>query len=142
MRCEGWPRKLNEYLVQRQDLYQAEGFTWGKTDCVHFVADWVQLLTGTDPLGDLRNAYGSEKEALKLLRDKEGTLLEALTARFGAPVHPAFAQRGDVAYIQLEGMESCGILLTSGSLMRGLFPTERGFTLQRYQDCLYAFRIE
>ena len=39
---------------------------WGQSDCLTFVADWVQLLHGVDPAADLRLTYGSFAECQRV----------------------------------------------------------------------------
>jgi cell wall-associated NlpC family hydrolase len=138
MRVAGWQRRLNEFVIATEQRYKAVGFKPGEFDCVHFVADWVQVLTGTDPLGDYRGAYTSIEQGLALIR--EGGLRQALEARFGAPVEPSKAMRGDVAFC--ESLQMCGIYFTSGARMCALFLGEGGFTLRRARDTDFAFRVD
>jgi hypothetical protein len=139
MRKPGWPRLLNEFLIAAQDRYRRVGFTWGREDCIHFAGDWVQRLTGDDPIADYRGRYSTAAEAFALLAELDGTLYDALVKRFGDPVHPAKAMRGDLAYI---APDKCGIMFTSGARMMGLFLGEGGFVLHRARDIDHAFRVE
>lgn len=142
MRVAGWARKLNEHILAWQERYQREGFAWGATDCVHFAGDWVRTLTGQDPLEQYRGRYSTEEEARALLAELDGSLYDALVKRFGEPVHPMKAQRGDLAYMAIGELECCGILFTSGARMVALFLGEGGFAMHRARDMLHAFRVE
>ena len=122
MRVLGWPRLLNEYILETQKRYQREGFVWGRIDCVHFVGEWVKIATGEDYLSG--HNYSTKGEADALL-EKEGSLYQALVSRLGEPIHPAKAQRGDIAYRKDEN--ACGIYFTSGAYMMALFLGEGGF---------------
>jgi hypothetical protein len=139
MRVSGWQRKLSEYIIASQDKYKREGFGYDRTHCVTFAGDWVQILTGIDPIADYRGQYTTEEEAKALLEQLDGTLYQALQKRFGDPVHPAKAQRGDIAYREAEKM--CGIYFTSGARTVALFLGEGGFTLRRARETDHAFRV-
>lgn len=88
MRLESWPEALSAYLDERRDM----PFAWGTNDCCAFAADAVQAVTGERPL---LPAYESERDALRLLRDR--SLRERVGDVFGAEIAPAFARRGDLA---------------------------------------------
>lgn len=138
MRVQGWQRTLNEYILNAQDRYRAAGFQYGAFDCVHFAADWVFRLTGDDHLAAYRGRYSTQAEGEALLAEIDGTLLEALKKRFGAPIHPAHAQRGDIAYLDGVG---CGIYFTSGARMAALFLGDGGFVMHRARDTTHAFAV-
>lgn len=136
MRVEGWQRKLNLYLQDVQRRYVGGGLQWGVLDCAHYAGDWVQILTGVDPIADLRGTYSTEAGAVEILA-AEGGLRAALVSRLGDPVNPARATRGDVAYREDE--TALGIYLTSGVQMRALFLGRGGFTMHRLRDTDLAF---
>lgn len=138
MRIEGWARELNKYVGDAQVRYKAHGFAYGAFDCVHFAADWVKRLTGDDPLADYRDRYDSKETGEALLAELDGTLLQALEKRFGPPIHPAHAMRGDIAYLDGVG---CGIYFTSGTRMCALFLGDGGFVLHRASDTTHAFAV-
>lgn len=139
MRVPGWQRKLNDYMYEAQARYQRDGLVWGSLDCAHFIGDWCEILTGTDPLDGYRGAYSNEEEAFALLRSRDRSLYQALRSRFGNPVHPAKAQRGDIAYRKDD--RALGIFFTSGPRMMAIFLADGGFTLHRLQDIDYAFTV-
>lgn len=142
MRVLGWQRKLSEYVIEAQARYKKDGFAWGKFDCCTFAADWVKVCTREDVLSEYRGAYSTEVEAVALLESKAGSVYQELVARFGEPVHPAKAQRGDIALAQLvPGLPCVGVFFTSGAKMRGLFLGEGGFILHRLKDINHCFRV-
>ena len=139
MRVIGWQSKLSEYLIAAQDKYKREGFGYDRTHCVTFAGDWVQILTGVDPIADYRGQYTTEAEAMALLEQLDVTLYQALQKRFGDPVHPAKAQRGDIAYRESEKM--CGIFFTAGARMEALFLVDGGFARYRVRHIDHAFQV-
>jgi hypothetical protein len=108
-------------------------------NCATFAGEWVLRVTGTDPLEGYRGRAETEAEAMVLLSDLDRTLYEALRKRFGDPLHPARAQRGDIAYRKAE--RACGIYLTSGARMLALFLTDGGFAMHRARETDWAFRV-
>lgn len=137
MRVEGWPRRLNEYIASLNP--PANGVEYGRLDCCTFVADWVLILTGEDPMAEYRGRYATEAEAFALLTEIDGTLYRALRKRFGNPVHPLKAQRGDIAYRKDD--QAVGIFFTSGGRTHALFLTKGGFALHRARDIDHCFQV-
>lgn len=105
--------------------------------CTTFAGDWVLRVTGQDPIAEYRAKYSTEAEARALLAELDGTLLDALKKRFGEPVHPSKAQRGDIAYFN----DACGICFVHGARMEALFLGERGFSVHRMRDIDWVFRV-
>ena len=138
MRIDGWQRALNAHILEAQERYRASGFRYGAFDCVHFAADWVLRLTGEDPLAAYRGRYATRIDGEALLAELDGTLLDALRKRFGEPLHPSHAMRGDIAYLDGVG---CGIYFTSGARMAALFLGDGGFVLHRARDTTHAFAV-
>lgn len=143
MRITGWQNELNRYITEVQDRYRLVGYIPGEFDCCTFAADWILRLTGEDPLADYRDQYKTEAEAFELVAAREGSLKEALIARFGDPIHPSHALRGDLAFI--ESMTMCGIVFTVGGKSRVLFIGEGGFSVRRDREvarhgCCFAVR--
>src|SRR6266403_456887 len=67
---------LADYLASlRQRRWQP-----GVLDCGVFMADWVMLLCGRDPIADVRGSYRSEKQFLRIVR-REGGFEAACAAR-------------------------------------------------------------
>lgn len=87
MRRLDWPERLADFLSQEYE-YTDSLF------CALWVGDVVLEMTGTDYVEEYR---GLPKDAaLERLRADMGGLRKKLAALFGEPIHPAFAQRGDV----------------------------------------------
>lgn len=101
MRTSDWPEKLAEYLHQKRDV----PFSWGTNDCASFACDAVFSMTGERlaiPVVETPEAY------VQLLQDS-GPLGDIVTSYLGEPIHPAFAQRGDVVLLQVEQRDTLGI---------------------------------
>lgn len=92
-RIPNWPSAL---LAVVADASRAP-FEWGVHDCVTFAADCARAMTTADPLADLP-PWASARQALQVI-ESEGGMAAALTKRFGEPIAPAFAQRGDVGLV-------------------------------------------
>lgn len=92
-RKEDWPHRLEGVV----DLYLGSRFSWGVADCGTFFADCVRLMTGFDPIADVRG-YNNERTALKRLKASGFDTVEALVASRFPPVAPSLAQRGDLGY--------------------------------------------
>lgn len=138
-RVPGWANKLNKYLTDAQEIYKETGLVYGQFDCCTFIAEWVEICTGEDLYEEYRDNYTSADEGWALLAEIDGTLVDALTKRFGDPIHPAFAQKGDIVYS--EDIDGCGICLVQGTQMKAIFLGVGGFTLHRVRDCTHAFRV-
>lgn len=138
MRVQGWQRLLADYILECEERYKAEGFAWGRFDCVHFVGDWVQRCTGEDPISEYRDGYSTKEEADALL-ETEGGLYQALVKRFGEPVHPAKAHRGDIAYV--EDISALGIFVSVGAKTHAIFLGEGGFAMHAAKHVTHAFRV-
>ena len=50
-------------------LWRRTVFQWGTTDCCLSAADYVLLVTGSDPVPEFRNVYDSETEAARLVEN-------------------------------------------------------------------------
>lgn len=113
-RLPNWGNRLAETVAE----WRARPFRWDR-DCGRWAAACVMAQTGEDPLADLRGQYRTKREALKLLA--ETPMAERLDGMF-PQVHPAMAQRGDIALTQ-------GLCL--GCVMGGeaLFYFEDGMTM-------------
>lgn len=136
-RMQGWPRLLNQYIVDAQERYKQTGLVWGAFDCCTFVSDWVQIATGVDPMADYRGTYATRDAGFAKLAAVDGSLRAALGARVGSEVPIAFGARGDIALLG----DGCGILFTSGARTAALFLGDGGFTMYRAEDCEVAFRV-
>lgn len=68
-----------------QYLARLAGRRWqfGAFDCAVFMADWVIVLTGVDPIADVRGRYHNERQFLRIVR-AEGGFERATAARLAA----------------------------------------------------------
>jgi len=98
-------------LAALVDARLAQRFRWGVTDCATWWADAVLLLTGRDPLSDLRGRWRNRREAEALL-DAEGGYPALIERRVG-PRIPAvrYAARGDLAGIETPRGLVVGVVL-------------------------------
>jgi hypothetical protein len=101
-RLPDWPALLARHILEATD----RAFEWGRHDCSVFAADGILAITGRDPIARARGRYACEKRAAVILREIGGLgvpeAAETLMIEFGAPpVHPAFAQRGDLILIRV-----------------------------------------
>ena len=93
MRVDGWDDALQAVL----DRFAHMPFEYGKADCALFAAAIVEALTGHDFYAPFRGRYRSAAGSVRALRlYGAGDLPKTLTAALGEPVHPAFAERGDI----------------------------------------------
>lgn len=112
-RREDWPERLVAYI----DARAAEPFAWSVNDCATFAGDWVLEATGVDPIADFRNPY-SEVSAGRALR-RLGGIAKATSSRLPEKP-PAFAMRGDLGLVEIEGRES--LVIVDGDTVVGPGP--------------------
>lgn len=112
-----------QYFASRQMRLR---FDWGQHDCVTLPADWVEALTGHDPMADLRGRYHSLASCQRLTRFLTDPVA-AIGDRLGhlPQTSAAALQRGDVGIVlTLAGGEQRfhgGICLGAGKwLLRDL----------------------
>lgn len=72
------------------------GIVWGRRDCATLAADRYREHTGVDPMADLRGAYATAREALRVMR-RCGGMIAAWEARTSWP--RVAAQRAEVAVL-------------------------------------------
>ncbi len=107
-RRDDWPERLSELVEARR----YESFAWGAHDCALFAADAVALVTGSDPAKPWRGRYLTETEAEALIAGDLGELAAGALGAIGAVAcEPVFAQRGDVALVQVGNMRCLGVVL-------------------------------
>jgi hypothetical protein len=92
-RLPDWEARLTDYLEPLRE----RPHVYGRHDCALFAAGAVQAMTGVDPIPELRGRYSTARGSIYALRKYgAGSLADTLTAKFGEPVHPAHAKRGDL----------------------------------------------
>lgn len=99
-RLQTWPEALAAYFDARRNV----PFAWGTNDCSSFAAGAIEAMTGeAPPLPEYEGAAGAARElAVQPLRERVEEL-------FGPEILPAFARRGDLILMLLEGRETLGV---------------------------------
>lgn len=105
-------------LARYLDDVAGRPFAWGQYDCgVGLVAGWVERARGLDLAVPFRGAYGSGREAAKLLVREGGMipLFDRLAAQVGI-ARTAFAAIGDVGVLRArtpaDGVRPVGAIRT------------------------------
>ena len=118
-RVHGWPALLAAHV----EAARAAPFAWGAHDCCTFAARWVELAQGrANVLAAFARAHGnwaSPALAMRCLRAAGG--LPAIAEReLGAPIRAAFAARGDVVLVDIDGRESLAVVVGDTAAGPGL----------------------
>lgn len=125
-----WEERLERWA----DQAALRPFVWGEHDCALMVADAAVAMTGKDFGKPFRGKYNTARGAAEALRAYgAGTLQRTLTAVFGNPIHPAFAQRGDA--VMASG--NAGICMGETAL----FLTDDGLTMTPRAEWTKAWAI-
>ena len=131
-RREDWPHALNEWV----DAHRATPFAWHDWDCCSAAAHWVRVCTGSDCFAAFTGKYDDATGAARLIRVAGG--MENIVWPFcGAPIPPAFAQRGDLVLVDIEGRESLAVCV--GGVAAG--PGEGGMVFVQPEGWLCAWRV-
>ena len=135
MRREDWPERLNAYI----DGASAKMFDWGRHDCCTFAAGAVHAITGVDWMPEFRGRYDSEKTAKAALKDiGRGSLLKTICSKFGKPVAPAKARRGDLMLANLGDGPALMVCVGPDAIGPGLGNLIR----VPVSDCRFAWSVE
>lgn len=97
-----WSQAFSEFLRARADM----PFAWGGNDCCSFAAAGIEAMTGADLMRGVPDYSNAAEAARILMRPLEDWLDERLN-RMSAP---AFAQRGDVGLIVIDGRRSLALV--------------------------------
>lgn len=93
-----------EALMAYVEAVRDRPFEWGKHDCCCFAAGAVEAMTGQNPMAEFLGTYSDQESARAALREiGSGTLYHTLLSKFGRPLHPSRARRGDIAYAVHDG---------------------------------------
>lgn len=104
--------QLQHYL----DSVTGRSFNWNDANCCHFSSDWVELVTGMNPMDGLR-VTTSAIDAHRLIASLGG-LRAATTAQLGIePIDAKFAQIGDVVLVEAGSVASMGICAGTNVLL-------------------------
>lgn len=111
-------QRLAEYLANVKQT----PFAWGEHDCCQFAGNAVLAMTGTDPMAQYRERYTTEVGAEQVLSN-EGfdSLKDAITDALGITptTNTKRAVRGDIALIQLDDEQVCGVVFGKGVFTTG-----------------------
>jgi len=109
MRVTDWEDRFNDVF----EKYQTLPFAYGTADCFTFPADVILAITGQDILAPYRG-YSSKAEAAKLIVTLGGKHQGDAFAVHFPDVHPFFARRGDVGYMDYDGGVATGVFTHQG----------------------------
>ena len=131
-RREDWPLALTEWV----DAHRATPFEWGGFDCCSAAAAWVRVCTGADFYAAFAGRYDDALGAERIVR-AAGGIKKIVTPLLGEPLPPAFAQRGDLVLVDIEGRESLAVCV--GGEAAG--PGEGGLVFVAPEGWLCAWRV-
>lgn len=116
MRVDGWEKRLKSTVERHRDMDGA----WGKSECWVLAQDTYRAVTGED-LAPHLSGYKSEAGGYKLFaRHGFKSVGEALAAYL--PECPVLmVQRGDLGVIERGGLESCGVVMSTGLAVKTLY---------------------
>lgn len=105
-RFDDWPERLHEFLKGRSGA----PFSWGRNDCVLFVADAVEVITGVDLAADFRDSYDSAFGAARIMREEfDSVSVDQIAAQFLPWCPTNRAGRGDVVAVETDDGVALGI---------------------------------
>jgi len=138
IRREGWEKELDKFLNEKHD----KPFKRGQHDCVMFVCDAVEIITGVDFGEELRGKYKTKKEAFEHVK-KAGCqdLIELTNKTLGQSNSciPVFAGRGDVVAVKYGGELGLAIVDLTGR--RAVTPGKKGLQYYSVDHWLKAWRV-
>jgi hypothetical protein len=113
-----WPDLLADFVEAHRTL----PFVWGGQDCMTFACDGAVTLIGVDPIADKRGAWSTEAEA-DAITEAEGGFEAMMAARMtaaGLPeCDPRFAQRGDIALVEVANQLTAGLVIGTSVAVTG-----------------------
>lgn len=115
-RLPDWHPRLTAYLGKITPV----AFRMGSQDCALFAAGAVEAMTGHDPAAGFRGTYTDLKTGLKRLKAAGFDSHVQIADRLFERVHPAFAQVGDLALIEVSEGYALGVV--AGELLACLNP--------------------
>lgn len=115
-RLPDWHPRLTAYLGEITPV----AFRMGSQDCALFAAGAVEAMTGHDPAAGFRGTYTDLKTGLKRLKAAGFDSHVQIADRLFERVHPAFAQVGDLALIEVSEGYALGVV--AGELLACLNP--------------------
>ena len=126
---------LDDYIT----LKTKTPFAWGTCDCILFVCDWCEILTGINPAEGAHGKYDTELSAYKYLKKVYGNDPASHFDKHFKRVEVNYIQKGDVVLCDLNGKDTFGICGTRGLV---LFKSGDGILATKLTDIKIAWRIE
>lgn len=105
-RLTDWRPRLAAYLA----AVARAPFAYGHHDCALFAAGAVAAITGEDLAAPWRGHYRTALGGLRALRKAGHDDHVAFVAAHFTPIHPAFANVGDLAEVPGEGGPALGLV--------------------------------
>lgn len=135
IRREDWPSRLAAAIEDARD----KPFRWGLHDCGLFAGTCVQAMTDVDPVAEFRGQYDDEDGARATMLAIAGGGLRAVWSRALGPAmnNVRMARRGDVALVEVAGIEVTGVV--AGSRVACL--TEAGVAMVPAHRIVAAWRV-
>ena len=109
MRISKWQANLESVFIQYQNLQNRIGVS----DCMCFMADCVQAITGIDVMMKFRNKYSNYEEAIKLIEDHGGVqqIIDDSFSPHGFDKKPSSkAITGDVVLFHIPDLYMPGVI--------------------------------
>ena len=117
IRHPDWPQRLGPFLAR----YRSLPFTWGRSDCVLFAADWVREATGVTLWAAELSPYRSAAGAICRLATVTGTADLIAAVSTVLPSRPVLsAARGDLAAILTPAGPSLAVVIGAQVAVRTL----------------------
>lgn len=114
-------------------------FEWGVCDCILFTADWCERVIGVNPAEGAHGSYSTKSEAYEYLKKHYQNEPERYADDFFKRVQPNFEQVGDIAYCDLNGKKTFGIVGARGFMF---FKMDDGILATKQAEKLIAWRVE
>ncbi|QBY42144.1 hypothetical protein QE197_02460 [Arsenophonus nasoniae] len=105
MRHPDWATRLPDTLRAAM----SRPFSWGEHDCCLFAADCVMAVCDFDPCSEIRGRYRSKAGALRVLKNKFGSLQQGVS-RFFNTIPVEQARRGYVVMFEGDEGLTLGVL--------------------------------
>ena len=111
MRKQNWQSLLSGYLESQAD----KPFKWGSNDCVLFAAKGANKILTVNLIPAMKS-YGkyNQKEAAKIIANHKKSIAHIFDKHFVRRENNNLAMRGDIALVNLDGMEAAGLVDLSG----------------------------
>ncbi|MCG7984741.1 MAG: NlpC/P60 family protein [Candidatus Thiodiazotropha lotti] len=133
MRLENWPTLLNTYIESKRNT----PFEWGVFDCLTFVHECTEEITGRKLPRFYRGQYSDMRGAYRLIQ-KHGGFDEIYCKYFGPQIPVNQARRGDLITHSSQTLPAAGVVIGTVAAFLGL----NGLVFIDIKDCLKAWKVE